>query len=54
MSILVNISDRNVKLKFENFKKTKLTGLPGKHRIHFIFVERSTISINVDQYLSYS
>lgn len=54
MSILVNNSDRNVKLKFENFKKIKLSGLPGKRRMHFVFVDRSTISIYIDQYLCYS
>lgn len=52
VSVLLNISDRNVKLKIENFKKIKLTGLPGKRRMHFVCVNQSTILIDIDQYLS--
>lgn len=53
MSILVNVSDRSIKLKMENFKKIKLTGLPAKRRMHFIFVDGSAILIDTDQSLSY-
>lgn len=48
VSTWVNVSDRKIKLKFDSFKKIKLICLTGKHRMHFIFVDRLTKTIYSD------
>lgn len=53
VSTLVKISDRKIKLKFDSFVKIKLICLTGKHRMHFMFIDRLTITVVNDWYLSY-
>lgn len=44
----MNISDKKIKLKFGCFEKINLIGLTGKHRMHFIFLDGLTITIDND------